>query len=134
MLDTINEKPEYYVLPRQQVTLIDKIVEKLKNNTSGLVENEFDWEAVVLLFELFKVEHPAHYENFIEMIKQYRIATTSTHAIIKDEQGDMVQHMLEVPEVFHNYIHQTFPNQKWDKKFIKKLTSELPILKVTDVL
>lgn len=46
----------------------------------------------------------------------------------------MVQHMLEIPEMFYMYIYRMFPNQKWDKKFILKLSNELPILKTTDNL
>lgn len=129
MLDNINEQPEYYVLPRQQVELIDKIVEKLKGNTSGTVETESDWQAVILMFELFRIEHPAHFAHFVETMKLYKKETEGTHAIIKDESGDMVQHVLEVPEAFHGYIHQMFPYQKWDRKFTKRLTSELPILR-----
>ena len=133
-MDMLNEKAEYVVVPRPQLMLIDRIVEKLKNNNSGLVETENDWEAVVMLFDLFRMEHPAHFANFVETMKRYRQETSSNHAIIKDDAGDMVQHMLEVPEMFHQYIHYMFPNQKWDKKFIMKLTRELPILKVTDEL
>jgi hypothetical protein len=80
------------------------------------------------------MEHPEHYAWFVETMKQYRAGTTHNKGIVKDDDGDMVQHMLEIPEVFHNYMHTMFPRQKWDKKFIRKLTSELPILKVTDKL
>ena len=67
-------------------------------------------------------------------MKQYRLATSATNGIIKDNSGDMMQHMLEVPEKFHAYIHSMFPKQKWEKKFIMKLTRELPILKVAEKL
>lgn len=130
----LKDEVEYKVVPRPQAMLIDRVVEKLKHNTSGTVESENDWEAVVMLFDLFRMEHPGHYAHFVETMKQYRFATMSTNAIIKDGEGDMVQHMLEVPERFHQYMHSMFPNQKWDKKFIMKLTRELPILKVAENL
>lgn len=133
-MNELNDTPEYVTVPRQQVMVIDKIVEKLKNNQSGTVESQDDWDAIVLLFDLFKLEHPLHYQSFIETIKEYRKATSSNHGIIRDDAGDMVQHMLEIPEVFHSYVHRIFPTQKWDRKFIKKLTSELPILKISDTL
>jgi hypothetical protein len=133
-MDNFNEQPEYVVVPRAKMQIIDRVVEKLKNNESGLVETQNDWDAVVLLFDLFRVEHPEHYAWFIETMKQYRAGTTHNNAIVKDDDGDMVQHMLEVPEAFHIYMHRMFPRQKWDKKFIRKLTSELPILKVADKL
>lgn len=133
-LSNLNENPEYVAVPREQVMVIDRIVEKLKNNESGTVESPDDWDAVVLLFDLFRLEHPGHYNWFVETIKQHRVATIGNHGIIKDDSGDMVQHMLEIPEVFHQYMHRVFPNQKWDRKFIRKLTLELPILKVSDEL
>jgi len=133
-MDQLKESPEYVVVPREQVMLIDRVVEKLKNNQSGMVESPDDWEAVMMLFDLFRMEHPAHYNNFVETMKGYRVATKDTKAIIRDEAGDMVQHVLEVPERFHNYMHAMFPNQKWDRKFTNKLVQALPILKVSDIL
>lgn len=130
-MNELKDQAEYVVVPREQLMLIDRVVEKMKHNVGGVVESPSDWEAVVLLFDLFRKEHPGHYAHFVETMKQYRLATISNNAIIKDDSGDLVQHMLEVPEVFHQYMHYMFPNQKWDKKFIKKLTSELPILKVS---
>ena len=129
-----NEEFYYVTAPRQQMQIIDKVVEKLKHNESGTVETENDWDAVKLLFDLFRLEHPGHYEWFVEEIKKYRTATISNNAIIKDGAGDMVQHMLEIPEVFHAYIFKMFPNQKWNKEFILKLSKELPILKVANKL
>jgi hypothetical protein len=133
-MDALKESAEYVVVPREQVMVIDKVIEKLKHNNSGLVESPDDWEAVVLLFDLFRIEHPAHYRNFVETMKNYRLATKDTNAIIKDESGDMVQHVLEVPERFHNYMHAMFPTQKWDRKFTNKLIQALPILKVSGSL
>lgn len=63
---------EYVIAPRVQVQVIDKVVNKLKLNTSGLIETADDWEAVVLLFELFRIEHPEHFANFVELMKNYK--------------------------------------------------------------
>ena len=41
MLDNLNAQPEYYVLPRRQVELVDKVVEKLKHNKSSHFVNPF---------------------------------------------------------------------------------------------
>lgn len=133
-MSDLKDELEYKVVPREQLMLIDRIVDKLKENGYGTVETLNDWEAVVMLFDLFRMEHPAHYANFVETMKNYRLNTAGTNAIIKDDAGDMVQHMLEVPEKFYQYMYTLFPNQKWDRKFILKLTRELPILKVTEKL
>lgn len=134
MEDVFLDKPEYVAVPAAKLRIIDSIVDKLKYNTSGMVESDKEWEAVVLMFELFKIEYPEHYEWFVEKIKFYRQATDGTHAIIKDDSGDSMQHQLEIPEGFHMYVHKMFPNQKWDKKFVRRLIKELPILKVSDKL
>lgn len=133
-MDALKETPEYVTVPRPQLMLIDRIVEMIKDNNSGRVETENDWKAIVLMFDLFKLEHPGHYASFVETIKEHRLATIGNKGIIKDDAGDMVQHVLEVPETFHGYVHSMFPNQKWDRKFTNKLTSELPILRVSGSL
>jgi hypothetical protein len=134
MNDVFLDKPEYVAVSPMKLKIVDAIVDKLKHNTSGMVESDTEWEAVVLMFELFKVEYPDHYEWFVEKIKFYRQATDGTHGIIKDDSGDSMQHQLEIPEGFHMYVHTMFPNQKWDKKFVKRLIRELPILKISDKL
>lgn len=127
-------QPEYVAVSPIKLRLVDEIVHKIRFNTTGTVETNEEWEAIVLMFELFKVEYPEHFEWFLEKIKQYRELTDSTHGIIKDESSDGMQHQLEIPEGFYMYAHKMFPNQKWDKKFINRLIQELPILKVADKL
>jgi hypothetical protein len=134
MNDVFLDKPRYIAVPPKKVSLVDNIVHKLRHNTSGTVESDLEWEAVVLMFELFKVEYPEHYEWFQNKITEYRRATDSSKGIIKDDSGDSMQHQLEIPEGFHMYIHTMFPNQKWDKKFVRRLIRELPILKISDKL
>jgi hypothetical protein len=134
MNDAFLDKPEYVAVSPTKLKLVDAIVDKLKYNDYQTVESDRDWEAVVLMFELFKVEYPDHYNWFVEKIKFYRQATEDTHGIIKDDAGDSMQHQLEIPEGFHMYVHTLFPNQKWDKKFVRRLTKELPIFKVSDTL
>jgi hypothetical protein len=132
----MNELNDYQMVavPRKQMEIIDKVAILLKDNITYTIDTENDWEAVRLLFDLFRMEHPGHYEWFVEEIKKFRLATIGNKGIIKDNAGDMVQHMLEIPEIFHAYMFKMFPNQKWDRKFITKLASELPILKVANKL
>lgn len=134
MDDVFLDKPEYVAVSPTKLKLVDAIIEKLKHNTSGTVESDREWEAIVLMFELFKVEYPEHYQWFLNKIHEYRQATRDTHGIIKDDSDDSMQHQLEIPEGFHMYVHRMFPNQKWDKKFVRRLIRELPILKVSDTL
>jgi|APGre2960657404_1045060.scaffolds.fasta_scaffold54688_2 hypothetical protein len=134
MNDAFLDKPQYIAISPKKLSLVDEIIHKVRFNTSGTVESDLEWEAVVLMFNLFKVEYPDHYEWFKDKITEYRRATDSSHGIIKDDSGDSMQHQLEIPEGFHMYIHTIFPNQKWDKNFVRRLIRELPILKVADKL
>lgn len=134
MNDAFLDKPQYIAISPKKLSLVDEIIHKVRFNTSGTVESDLEWEAVVLMFNLFKVEYPDHYEWFKDKITEYRRATDSSHGVIKDDSGDSMQHQLEIPEGFHMYIHTIFPNQKWDKKFVTRLIRELPILKVADKL
>jgi len=130
-MDQFRDKVEWATVPRLQADIIDKVV-SLTSNNLGYVETENDWKAILLLFELFKIEHPSHFIDFNKNMAQYKKLTADTHAIIKDDNGDMVQHMFEIPEIFYTYVITTFPLQKWDKDFCRKLAKELPILKVTE--
>lgn len=134
MEDVFLDKPEYVAVSPAKLKLVDEIVYKVRHNTSGTVESDTEWEAIVLMFELFKIEYPEHYDWFVDKIKFYRQATQDTHGIIKDESGDSMQHQLEIPEGFHMYVHTMFPNQKWDKKFVRRLIKELPILRISETL
>ena len=130
-MDGLKDQVEYVIAPREQVMIIDKIVELVKDS-QGVVETSNHWKAISLMFDLFRKEFPAHYDAFVEEIKQYRLATASNKGIIKDDAGDSIQHQMEIPERFFQYVRAIFPDQKWDREFLKKLAQELPIFKVTE--
>lgn len=129
----MKQQEETRFLGSAQVTLVDKIFDTLFGN-EGRVETENDWKAVVLLFELYKLDRPEEYRDFLENMKQNREATRDNHAIIRDGNGDMVQHALEIPARFYQYLNIVFPNIEFDQKFFKRLSRELPILKMTENL
>ena len=127
------EEINYVQAPREQVMIIDKIV-KLVKDSNGTVESSNHWKALELMFELFEKEFPDHYQAFVEEIKVFRNSTEGNNGIIKDGKGDSMQHQLEIPERFYQYVKAIFPNQLWDRTFFKKLSNQLPIFKVSNNL
>lgn len=119
----------YYVeVPRRKVEIIDKLVE-LSKNSGTTIENDKDWEIVEKLFEFFKMEFPEDYAYFLQGIAHMRSQHNYGTAIIKE--GDaMMQHQMEIPEKFAELIYAIFPDQKFDRDFVRGLAKTLPILKV----
>lgn len=119
----------YYVeVPRRKVQIIDRLVE-LSKNSGTTIESEKDWEIVEKLFEFFKTEFPEDYAYFLQGIAQMRRDHNYGTAMIK-EGDSMVQHQMEIPEKFAELIYAIFPDQKFDRDFVRGLAKTLPILKV----
>jgi hypothetical protein len=119
----------YYVeVPRRKVEIIDKLVE-LSKNSSTTIESDRDWEIVAKLFEFFKVEFPQDYQYFLIGIAQMKSNYNHGKAFIKEGEA-MVQHQMEIPEKFAELIYAIFPDQKFDRDFVRGLAKTLPILKV----
>ena len=119
----------YYVeVPRRKVQIIDKLVE-LSKNSGTTIESDKDWEIVAKLFEFFKTEFPEDYAYYLQSIAMLRSQHNYGKAFIK--QGDsMIQHQLEIPEKFAEMIYAIFPDQKFDRDFVRGLSKTLPILRV----
>jgi hypothetical protein len=119
----------YYVeVPRKKVQIIDKLVE-LSKNSGTIIESDKDWEIVAKLFEFFKTEFPEDYAYYLQSIAMLRSQHNYGKAFVK--QGDaMIQHQLEIPEKFAEMIYAIFPDQKFDRDFVRGLSKTLPILMV----
>jgi hypothetical protein len=119
----------YYVeVPRRKVQIIDALVE-LSKNSSTSIQTDKDWEIVEKLFDFFKVEFPEDYAYFLQGIAQIRSNYNHGKAFIKEGSG-MMQHQMEIPEKFAELIYAIFPDQKFDRDFVRGLAKTLPILKV----
>lgn len=121
----------YYVeVPRKKVEIVDALVE-LAKNSSTTIETEKDWEIVAKLFDFFKVEFPLAYNEYLQSIAMLRSQHNYGNAIVKEGEG-MMQHQLEIPEKFAELIMAVFPDQKFDRDFVRGLAKTLPILKVAN--
>jgi hypothetical protein len=119
----------YYVeVPRRKVQIIDKLVE-LSKNSGTTIESQKDWEIVEKLFEFFKLEFPEDYQYFLIGIAQMKSNYNYGKAFIKEGES-MIQHQMEIPEKFAELIYAIFPDQKFDRDFVRGLAKTLPILKV----
>jgi hypothetical protein len=111
------------------VYMVDHIVEIAKKNGSKeYVQTSHDWDTVREIFSIWSKLFPKHYENFAQSIREFR-STENAHGIGKGKGGAVIQHNLEVPEMFHNMVKIIFPDQKWDTRFAHQLAKEVPILK-----
>lgn len=127
----MNTDQVYYVeVPRRKVQLIDKIVE-LAKNSSTTIENDADWEIVRTLFDFFKTEFPEDYAYYLKSIAMFRSQHNYGNAFVKEGDG-MIQHQLEIPEKFAELIWAVFPDQKFDRDFVRGLSKTLPIMKVAN--
>ena len=128
-LETMENTEFYYVeVPRQKVQFIDAIIEIAKNSGTT-IENDRDWFVIERLFEFFKKEFPLDYANFLISVQNLRSQHNFGKAFMKEGEA-MIQHQLEIPEKFAEMIMAVFPDQKFDKEFVKGLAKTLPILKV----
>lgn len=119
----------YYVeVPRKKLEIVDKLVE-LSKNSGTTIESENDWQIIEKLFEFFKSEFPEDYSEYLVSIANLRSQHNYGNAIVKQGEA-MVQHQLEIPEKFAELIWAIFPDQKFDRDFVRGLAKTLPILKV----
>lgn len=120
----------YLKVPIEKLKMVDKIVE-LRKGRPTFVDGEKDWEVIWELFVLWYTEYPEHYEEFQRSIQALRDSLKRSDAIAKEGES-MIQHQLEVPEMFHRMIKICYPDQQWDRKFVKELSRRIPVLKVAD--
>lgn len=114
--------------PRITVEVVDRLVEIAKKNGSkDVVQTSKDWDTIAKMYEVFRVFFPKTEAAFVEGIQDFR-KRENAHGIGK-EGGAAVQHQLEVPMPLFQMIETIFPQQKWDKKFVKGIAQVLPQLK-----
>lgn len=113
--------------PRITVELVDKMVEIAKKNEStSHVQTSGDWDTIINLYKLFKTFYPKTEADFIKQMKDFR-KDEYAHGIGGDK-GARIQHQMEVPKPLFSMIMAIFPDQQWDKKFVKDLAKVLPQL------
>jgi hypothetical protein len=129
-MDTNNIELGYLKVPTHKLNKVDDIME-LRKGRPTFVDGDKDWEVIIKLFELWVDEYPEDYDAFKDSISIIKSGLTRADGISKEGEA-MMQHQLEVPEMFHKMVKICYPDQVWDRKFVKGLAFKLPILKVAD--
>lgn len=121
----------YVQVPRKKLEAVDRIVELAKGRPT-FVDGDKDWEVIWELFVLWYNEYPEQYDAFQKSVAEIRNNLKDENGIFKEAGTDLWQRQLEVPMTFHAMIKAFYPDQKWDRKFVKGLAMRIPILKVAD--
>lgn len=124
-------EPHYIQVPKRKLDIVDRIIELAKGRPT-FVDGDKDWEVIWELFVLWYSEYPEQYHAFQQSVAELRREMKDSSGMIKEEGTDLWQRQLEIPVTFYNMIKAIYPNQKWDRKFVKGLALRIPILKVAD--
>lgn len=124
-------EPHYIQVPKRKLDTVDRIVELAKGRPT-FVDGDKDWEVIWELFVLWYTEYPDQYDAFQRSVAELRRELKNSNGMFKENGSDLWQRQLEVPMTFHAMIKAIYPDQKWDRKFVKGLALRIPILKVAD--
>lgn len=115
---------------------VSSLLEYIQKNRSPTkrVETSNDWQVVTTLYNFWKREQPLEYKFFMDAVQRYK------NAYENNKFGEMIdqatgkksamelRHSLEIPERFYNIFTSVYPEQQWDKEFIRKFLKEIPEL------
>lgn len=129
-MDTNDIELGYLQVPTEKLNKVDRIME-LRRGRPTFVDGDQDWVVLVELFKLWADEYPDQFQEFANSISIIKSELNNKNAIAKDGEA-MMQHQLEVPEMFYKMVKIVYPDQVWDRKFVKGLARNIPIMKVAD--
>ena len=95
----------------------------------GVVEHEGDWKTIEFCYEVFRISYPEDLKVFIETQKKVRYNLKHEHGGFKDGEARM-QHMMNIPQKMYQLINVFYPDQKWDRTFVRELAVRLPVFRV----
>lgn len=128
----MDEQIDYVTVPAIVAKGIDYLDRLSKHRSpEGIVETDKDWHILREMFKVWLTVYPLDAKDFVDNARTYKTHNQVSKGIIKEHGGAMIQHKLEVPEKLYKMIELMFPRQNFDKEFVEKLMSELPILNVT---
>ncbi len=119
---------DYVPFPAELVIRVDRIVEAAKGS-SGFVQTQADLKVLRMLFDLFVRYYPQAANDLYQSVKFFK--TNEKEKGISKEGSAMIQHTLEMPQRLHELIHAVYPNQKYDRQFVRRLVSVIPEVRAT---
>lgn len=121
-------KVDYVPFPYEMVARVDRIVAMAKSS-QGSVQSDADLKAVRMIFDLFVHYYPQAADDLYAAVRHYK--SMENDGGLGKEGSAMLQHQIEIPQRFYELMKAVYPNQKWDRKFIKKLVGVIPEVKAT---
>lgn len=129
--DIDNLEFEYVAMSAAKLAKVEKIIAMAKGRPT-FVDGEKDWEIIWEIFVLWYSEYPEQYDEFQKNMADIRRNLKNSNGMFKEGGSDLWQIQLETPGLLHTMIKAIYPDQKWDKKFVRELAKRVPILKVAD--
>jgi hypothetical protein len=123
-----NPKAGIKMIPyeREIVAFIDKLLEVAnRNGSKGALQTSLDWNTLDFLYKGWKVLYPEDASTFENHMKQTHTLNYRRDGIAK-EKNAMIQHILEIPSPLYQMIKVIFPDQKWDKRFVRDFAKHFP--------
>jgi len=99
-----------------------------------VIQTESQWEVVIKVFEVWATLYPQEYINFKNSQGKARSNQKNHNASNREKGGAEIQHMINMPQVFHSILRVLYPNQRFDKKFVTKLGNRMPLLRMPEKL
>jgi hypothetical protein len=113
---------------RQMVEFIDNLILfARKNGSSNQVKTSMDWKTLDFLYKGWAALYPKSASDFEIHMKE--IQSVSKHGIARDKGGAMIQHQLEIPSPLYRMMRVIFPDQKWDRPFVRKFSQHFPMMR-----
>ena len=142
MSDTFISNQRFLEVKISDYERVSNLIKFMQDNRSPTkkVETPNDWKVVQVLYDFWKKEQPLEHAFFLKSIQNYSNAYYGTGnefaEMIHQETGQRskmeIRHVLEIPERFYHVFTSVYPNQDWDKPFIRQLLKEIPELRMLD--
>lgn len=129
----------YQAVPRWLNSLGDSVV-KLGHGRGGpfeQVSNETDWQVIAGLVDLYATFFPQSWKDFVKDNKVISSAQANRHGLIADKGtkkgGEaQIRQLGQWPFELEVMIKTIWPNQKFNKDFLRGFMKRLPVFKTVD--
>ena len=118
---------------RYLVEFTDSLIDIAKRNGSkSRVETSHDWKTLDYIYRGWRILFPQTSKEFEDHMKNWRLLATKGG--LSKEKNALIQHKLEIPLPLYQMIKTIFPDQKWNKEFVKKFSQNFGSFRGSDKL
>lgn len=117
---------EYVSFNKQTVDWIDSLIEfQKKHGSNSKISGEGDWLVLEYMYKGLSTLYPDQMKLFEDSMKFHRSMNKFGKGVTK-EKNAMVQHKIEIPQVFYHFLKILYPFQQLDRDFVNKLEKRFP--------